>query len=65
MKVIVDGIAVVYRINNSNGDVSARWKNVGIVKLRNVLPDASKEQIIEAIAVSNESREGVITLARS
>ena len=56
---------VVYRINNSNGDVSARWKNVGIVKLRDVLPDASKEKIIEAIAVSDDSREGVITLARS
>ena len=55
---------IAYRINN-NGNVSARWKNVGIVKLRNVLPDASKEQIIEAIAISNESREGVVTLVRS
>ena len=55
---------IVYRISN-NGNVSARWKIVGIVKLRNVLPDASKEQIIEAIAISNESREGVVTLVRS
>ena len=55
---------IVYRISN-NGNVSARWKGVGIVKLRNVLPNASKEQIIEAIAISNESREGVVTLVRS
>ena len=55
---------IEYRISN-NGNVSARWKSVGIVKLRDVLPDASKEQIIEAIAISNESREGVVTLARS
>ena len=55
---------IVYRISN-NGNVSARWKSVGIVKLRNVLPDASKEQIIEAIAISNESREDTVTLIRS
>ena len=56
---------VAYYINNNDGNVSARWKNVGIVKLRNVLTDASKEQIIEAIVISNESREGVVTLVRS
>ena len=55
---------IVYRINN-DGTVEARWKDIGKIKLRNVLPDASKEQIIEAIEVSNESREGIITLARS
>ena len=56
---------VTYYINNNDGNVSARWKSVGIVKLRNVLPDASKEQIVEAIAISNESREGIVTLVRS
>ena len=45
--------------------MSARWKSVGIVKLRDVLPDARKEQIIEAIAISDESREGAVTLVRS
>ena len=54
---------IVYRISN-NGNVSARWKSVGIVKLRDVLPNSTEEEFIEAIAVSDKSREGVVTLDR-
>ena len=52
---------IVYRISN-NGNVSARWKSVGIVKLRDVLPNSTEEEFIEAISQSNIDKKRALSL---
>ena len=50
---------IVYRISN-NGNVSARWKNIGKVKLRDVLPNSTEEEFIEAISQSNSDKKNAL-----
>lgn len=50
---------IVYQISN-NGNVSVRWKNIGKVKLRDVLPNSTEEEFIEAISQSNSDKENAL-----
>ena len=52
---------IVYRISN-NGNVSARWKSVGIVKLRDILPNSTEKEFIEAISQSNIDKKNALNL---
>ena len=52
---------IVYRISN-NGNVSARWKSVGIVKLRDVLPNSTEKEFIEAISQSNSDKKRTLAI---